>query len=49
MEALIYAQKLRDSGNIVEYSPFDTIEETKKYSETKGNPKIIVFRGGENE
>lgn len=43
MDALIYAQKLRDNGNIVEYSPFDTLEETKKYCETKGNPRIIIF------
>ena len=49
MDALIYAQKLRNEGYTVEYSPFDTIEETKYYAETNGNIKIIVYRGEDDE
>lgn len=49
MEALIYAQKLRKEGKIAEFSTFDTLEETKQYAESKGNPQIIVFRGDVNE
>lgn len=49
MDALIYAQKMRNGGYTVEYSPFDTIEETKHYAQTNGNIKIIVYRGEDDE
>lgn len=49
MDALVYAKKIREQGSIVEFSTFDTLEETKEYAKRSGNPKIVVYRGDENE
>ena len=49
MDALIYVEKLRKEGKKVEFSLFDTYEETMDYAKENKISEIIRYRGEENE
>ncbi len=49
MEALIHCDKLRESGKVVEFSVFDTYEETMEYAKENKICEIVYYRGEENE
>lgn len=49
MDALIYVEKLRKEGKKVEFSLFDTYEETMEYAKENKISEIIRYRGEENE
>lgn len=49
MNALIYAQKLRSQGKIVEFSLFDSYEQTMAYAKENRIREIVRYRGEENE
>lgn len=49
MDALIYVEKLRKEGKKVEFSLFDTYEETMDYAKENKISEIIRYRGEGNE
>ena len=49
MDALIYVEKLRKEGKRVEFSLFDTYEETMEYAKENKISEIIRYRGEGNE